>query len=180
VAAGVACGRAVYARPHSSPPQATGLPRFVGVQDSLCRICPDRPIVVSEPRFAAFDNMRWFRHKQSVGEVVGATGRSNRRRRHWALGMIGPADFEDRFHSDRTSRPTPDPPHGVKAQSSRPAKHRGPIGRTDVADDEQINSGSGMHLLWPWDLIDFGSRARARCPRPCADSDSPDTAAKRP
>ena len=58
---------------------ATGLPRFVRVQDTRCRICPDRPIVVSEPRFAGSDDMRWFRHKQSVGEVVGAAGRSNRR-----------------------------------------------------------------------------------------------------
>jgi len=47
---------------------ATGLPRFVRVEDTPCRICPDRPIVVSELRLCKSHNMRWFRHKQSVGE----------------------------------------------------------------------------------------------------------------
>ena len=48
--------------------------------------------------------MRWFRHKQSVGEVVGAAGRSNRRLTALGPRYERPADFEDR------------------------AKHSGPIG----------------------------------------------------
>jgi hypothetical protein len=49
---------------------ATGLPRFVRVEDTPCRICPDRPIAQSELLLCRSHQMRWFRYQQSVGEAA--------------------------------------------------------------------------------------------------------------
>ncbi|WP_396922704.1 hypothetical protein [Mycolicibacterium sp.] len=49
---------------------ATGLPRYVRVEDTPCRICPDRPIAQSELLLCRSHQMRWFRYQQSVGEAA--------------------------------------------------------------------------------------------------------------
>jgi hypothetical protein len=49
---------------------ATGLRRHVRVEDLPCRICPDRPVVQTDLLLCHAHNLRWSRHRQTIGETV--------------------------------------------------------------------------------------------------------------
>ncbi|HZM65676.1 MAG TPA: hypothetical protein VFC16_05170, partial [Nakamurella sp.] len=52
---------------------AKGLLRHVRVEDMPCRICPDRPVVHSELLLCRSHNLRWYRHRQTIGEAADFT-----------------------------------------------------------------------------------------------------------